>query len=216
MAHSLSPFSLYPLSPVRFLTLVLAALVFMPHAQAQTNNMPATTTDVQNHTAPHDPDAAVTTPDPVLGTPSSRTLTSAEETVQKTISQEGVHVVHFWAPWCGNSLRELEQGWFEAIEDNPEVSFTFVTVWNDGEAGQDALDRYAIPARVTVLTQPDHGPSEDKSNRRKSFLGLPVTWIPTTWVFHKEGQLAYAFNYGELSMPQLQQAIDGARSTWSH
>jgi len=69
---------------------------------------------------------------------------------------------------------------------------------------------------VTVLTQPDFGPSEDKAQRRRRFLGLPVTWIPTTWVFRDGGELAYAFNYGEMEMDQLQQALDGARSEWSH
>jgi hypothetical protein len=34
-------------------------------------------------------------------------------------------------------------------------------------------------------------------------------------VFHRNGELAYAFNYGEASMAQLQEAIDGARRDWS-
>ena len=72
--------------------------------------------------------------------------------MQASIQEEGLHVVHFWAPWCGNSLAELESGWYEVIENNPDVSFTFVTIWSDGEAGQETLDRYAIPSRVTVLT----------------------------------------------------------------
>jgi hypothetical protein len=143
-------------------------------------------------------------------------LTPAEQAVRERVVQDGVHVVHFWAPWCDNSRAELERGWYEVIEANVDVTFTFVTVWNDGEAGQDVLDRYAIPETVTVLAQADFGPSDDKALRRRRFLGLPVTWIPTTWVFHKNGELAYAFNYGELEMAQLQQALDGARSAWSH
>jgi hypothetical protein len=143
-------------------------------------------------------------------------LTPAERAVREQIVQDGLHVVHFWAPWCDNSRAELERGWYEVIERNADVSFTFVTIWNDGEDGRDVLDRYAIPPSVTVLTQEDFGPSENKPTRRRRFLGLPVTWIPTTWVFHKHGELAYAFNYGELEMDQLQQALDGARSTWPH
>ena len=47
----------------------------------------------------------------------------------------------------------------------------------------------------------------------KTFLGLPVTWIPTTWVF-REGHLATAFNYGEVTREQLDEAITGAQSDW--
>jgi hypothetical protein len=143
-------------------------------------------------------------------------LTPAEQAVRETVLQDGIHVVHFWAPWCDNSRAELQQGWYEVIEHNEDVTFTFVTIWSDGETGRDVLDRYAIPETVPVLTQEDFGPSENKPTRRRRFLGLPVTWIPTTWVFHENGELAYAFNYGELTMDQLQQALDGARSPWSH
>jgi hypothetical protein len=143
-------------------------------------------------------------------------LTPAEQAVRAQVLQDGIHVVHFWAPWCDNSVSELQKGWYEVIEGNDDVTFTFVTIWNDGETGRETLDRYAIPATVPVLTQEDFGPSENKPTRRRRFLGLPVTWIPTTWVFHKNGELAYAFNYGELEMDQLQQALDGARSSWPH
>lgn len=37
-----------------------------------------------------------------------------------------------------------------------------------------------------------------------SFLGLPVSWLPSTWVF-RDGKLRYALNYGEVSFPMLQQ-----------
>ncbi len=146
--------------------------------------------------------------------PADTALTDAERTVQALLREEGVHVVHFWAPWCDNSIGELREGWYEVIENNPDVDFTFVTVWSDGATGQEELTRYAIPERVRVLTQTDFGPSADKPNRRKTFLGMPVTWIPTTWVFRPTGELAYAFNYGELTMPQLQQALDGAVRSW--
>ncbi len=139
-------------------------------------------------------------------------LTDAERAVQAMLATEGVHVVHFWAPWCDNSLNELAQGWYEVIENNPEVDFAFVTIWNDGEPGGEALTRYAVPERVTRLVVP--GPRPERADRRLTFLGLPVSWIPTTWVFNRNGQLAYAFNFGELTMPQLQQALDGAARAW--
>lgn len=136
--------------------------------------------------------------------------------VQHIIEEDGIHVVRFWNPECGNSLSELQNGLYQAIENNPEVSFTFVTVWNDEEAGQDVLDRHLIPERVTVLVQPDNGPSEDRDNRRYEFLGLPVTWTPSTRIYHRNGVLAYAFNYGEQSPETLQQAIENTRDEWKH
>jgi hypothetical protein len=149
---------------------------------------------------------------PTAPAPPAPTLTEAEEAVRAMIAGEGVHVVHFWAPWCDNSLNELAQGWYEVVENNPAVDFAFVTVWNDEALGEEALTRYAIPARVTRLLVP--APKPERADRRMTFLGLPVNWIPTTWVFNREGQLAYAFNFGELTMPQLQQALDAAARDW--
>jgi hypothetical protein len=47
------------------------------------------------------------------------------------------------------------------------------------------------------------------------FLGLPVTWIPSTWVF-RAGTLCYALNYGELRFPMLQQLVRDAADKWEH
>jgi len=44
-------------------------------------------------------------------------------------------------------------------------------------------------------------------------LGLPVSWIPTTWVF-KDGNLTYAMNYGELRFPVLKQLIEDSKDSW--
>ena len=140
--------------------------------------------------------------------------TPAERRVQEVVSQEGVHVVHFWAPWCVNSIAELREGWYALVEDNPDVTFTFVTVWNDGAAGAETLDRFAIPDRVLELTQPDFGPSDDPSQRRRTFLDLPLTWIPSTWIFHDGGTLAFALNYGEMQMETLQHLVDAAAKDW--
>jgi len=138
----------------------------------------------------------------------------AEVAVASQIAADGIHVVHFWAPWCDNSISELESGWYEAIDNHADVTFTFVTVWSDGAEGRDILNRYAIPERVTVLTQEDRGPSEDHANRIRSFMGLPMTWVPTTWVFHRNGDLAYAFNFGEMEMAQLERAIADVKRSW--
>jgi hypothetical protein len=146
--------------------------------------------------------------------PDTLAMTPAEKRVAAIVETDGIHVVHFWAPWCSNSINELRSGWYELVERHPDVTFTFVTVWNDGESGREAMDRFGLDDRVTEVLQPDFGPSDDKAQRRRSFLGLPVTWIPSTWVFHKGGELAYAFNYGELEMEQIDDAIEGAQMDW--
>ena len=143
--------------------------------------------------------------------------TATEAAVAATIATDGVHVVHLWAPWCGNSRAELEHGtWYEAIEAHPDVSFSFVTIWNDGRDGADMLRRYGVPERAAVYAQPDRGPSADRDLRRTTFLGLPLSWTPTTWVFNRGGKLAYAFNYGEVSPAQIALAIEHARNAWTH
>jgi len=154
---------------------------------------------------------AVTHPRPAAAVSPS---TDAERSVQNIITNDGLHVVHFWAPWCSNSRNELANGWAGLVEANPEVSFTFVTVWNDGNAGTSMLDDYNLPDRVTEVTQPGLDPSNNEATRRRSFLTHPVTWIPSTWIFHNNGELAFAMNYGEMNMSTLQSLINTTRKDW--
>jgi len=144
--------------------------------------------------------------------------TAVEAAVAERVVAEGVHVVHFWAPWCGNSRAELEGGLYEAVEAHPDVTFSFVTIWNDAEDGADRLARYGIEAsdHVFVAAQPDRGPSADRALRRTTFLGIPLTWTPTTHIYNRGGKLAYAFNYGELTPAMLTEAIANARNEWTH
>jgi hypothetical protein len=155
--------------------------------------------------------STVTDPTPAA---SVSPTTDAEAFVQDRIEKDGLHVVHFWAPWCPNSENELDNGWANLVADNPDVTFTFVTVWNDNEKGTAVLDDYGLPDRVVEVTQPDLGPSDDESNRRYSFLGLPVTWIPSTWIFHENGELAFAMNYGEMEMETIQSLLDATNADW--
>jgi hypothetical protein len=157
------------------------------------------------------PQGAVTTARPAAAVSPT---TDAERYVQDVITQDGLHVVHFWAPWCSNSRNELDNGWAGLVAANPSVTFTFVTVWNDGADGASMLDNYNLPDRVTEVTQPDLGPSSNEDNRRQSFLTHPVTWIPSTWIFHNNGELAFAMNYGEMDMSTLQSLIDATRTDW--
>ncbi len=147
-------------------------------------------------------------------------LTEVERAVRERVSEEGVHVVRLWAPWCGNSRAELEDGLYQSIEDHPDVTFSFVTIWNDGRDGASMLSRYGVSpsddGRVTVAAQPDLGPSADRDLRRTTFLGVPLSWTPTTLVYNRGGKLAYAFAYGEVSAEMLDTAIADARNDWTH
>ncbi|MEL6616981.1 MAG: thioredoxin family protein, partial [Bacteroidota bacterium] len=120
--------------------------------------------------APADPDLQ-TGPTPLAPAASvlpDTSMSDAEVRVLETVQTEGIHVVHFWAPWCGNSMNELRSGLYETIEEHPDVTFTFVAVRNNGEDGADTLARYGIPERVEVLAHPGGKPV--------TFLGRPITW----------------------------------------
>jgi hypothetical protein len=57
--------------------------------------------------------------------------------------------------------------------------------------------------------------SRKKDERMTQFLGEPVTWIPSTWVY-RDGTLRYALNYGELRFPMLQQLVQDTSDAWEH
>ena len=57
--------------------------------------------------------------------------------------------------------------------------------------------------------------SRKAEDKMTTFMGQPVSWIPTTWVF-RDGQLRYALNYGELHFPMLQQLIRDSSDKWEH
>jgi thiol-disulfide isomerase/thioredoxin len=141
--------------------------------------------------------------------------TDTERRVQALLEEDGIQVVHFWAPWCHNSRHEFrQQVWNTLVESHPDVRFIFVTVYNDGALGEDVLRRYELLDRVTAFAQPDHGPSRDKANRRRSFMGLPLAWTPSTWIFHRNGTLAYALNYGEADVEMMDQLLALMRKNW--
>ncbi|MEL6616872.1 MAG: thioredoxin [Bacteroidota bacterium] len=145
--------------------------------------------------------------------PLAEPRTDAERAVADTVARGGIEVVVFWADWCGNSISQLERGLADAIREHDDVGFTFVSLWASGASGEATLREHGIPERASVLAQPGVGQEAPKEDRDMRFLGLPVTWIPTTWVF-RQGRLATAFNYGEVTREQLDSALAGARSDW--
>ena len=139
---------------------------------------------------------------------------SAEQQVSQAIKAPGVTVVHLWAPWCSNCQAELKSGgWTKAVKDNPDVKFYFVSVWNSGEDGRAMLAKHELAHEPNVTILADGGPRG--SGHIKQFVGLPLSWIPTTWVF-KGGDLRYALNYGEVRFPVLQEMIADSNSGWEH
>ena len=146
---------------------------------------------------------------------SEASWTETETEVQALIGEEGTHVVHFWAPWCHNSRHEFRQNvWGQVIEAHPDINYIFVTVYNNGELSEDMLERYDLLDKVTTFAQPDHGSSRTRANRRRSFMDLPITWTPTTWIFHN-GKLAAAFNYGEVDAELMNKMLDWVAKDWN-
>ena len=139
---------------------------------------------------------------------------SAQQQVTEATKAPNVSVVHLWAPWCSNCQAELKSGgWTKMVKDNPDVKFFFVSVWDKGDDGRAILAKYEIANQPNVTVLADPGPRG--SDHIKQFAGLPLSWIPTTWVF-KGGDLRYALNYGEIRFPVLQQFIADSNAGWEH
>jgi thiol-disulfide isomerase/thioredoxin len=139
----------------------------------------------------------------------------AEDQVREAIKSPDLTVVHLWAPWCSNCLAELKSGgWSKIVKENPKTKFVFVSVWNDGNDGRAMLDKFGLTKFPNVVVLADPGPRRG-DEKIKQFAGLPLSWIPTTWIY-KGGDLCYALNYGEIRFPVLQQFFDDSENEWSH
>jgi len=139
----------------------------------------------------------------------------AEQKLLEAIKSPDLSVVHLWAPWCSNCITELKSGgWLKTINENPQVKFYFVSVWNNGEDGRAMLRKFQIADQPNVTILADPGPRRG-DNKIKQFAGMPLSWIPTTWIY-KGGDLRYALNYGEVRFDVLQQFLEDSKSEWSH
>jgi hypothetical protein len=153
--------------------------------------------------------------DAAAGAPTPAT-TPAEERVKEILAEQGVHVVRLWAPWCPNSTGEMADGaWDDLAAENADASFTFVTVWNDGNGGAGKIEKYGLPLgkRITEVV-----PAAPEQGRLDQFMGHAVNWVPSTWIFRTpdegETERAFALNYGEMNRATLQTLIDAAGNDW--
>jgi thiol-disulfide isomerase/thioredoxin len=140
---------------------------------------------------------------------------SLERTVADATGSARVTVVHFWAPWCPNCRSELANGgWSGFITSHPDVNFVFVTIWSSDD-GRAVLEKNGVAAsgNVRLLVHPNG--SRARGQKVTEMLGLPISWIPTTWIF-RDGKLRYAMNYGELRFPVLGQLIRDSADSWEH
>jgi hypothetical protein len=94
------------------------------------------------------------------------------------------------------------------------VNFIFVTIWNKAD-GRELLEKNGVGGQpnFSLLLHPNT--SRERGSKVSEVLGLPISWIPTTWVF-RDGKLRYAMNFGELRFPVLQQLIADSTDKWEH
>ena len=148
-------------------------------------------------------------------TGSSTEFLPVEKQVAKITESTKPTVVHFWAPWCPNCYAELKnKGWSSFIEANPNVNVVFVTSWSgDNGDGRAMLEKLGIGAQKNFQLFLHPNTSRRDDEKMTSFLGLPMLWLPATWIF-QGGKLRYALNYGEVRFPILQQLVKDAANKW--
>jgi thiol-disulfide isomerase/thioredoxin len=151
--------------------------------------------------------------------PPAAAAVAMEKQVAEMAAGPHVTIIHFWAPWCPNCTAEMDPatGWKKFIEANPNVKFVFLNIWHRDQnpASKLAAAGLGAQANLTLLTHPNA--SSKAADKMTRFLDLPVTWIPTTWVF-RDGRMRYALNYGEVRFDMLQTMVEDTRdkAKWAH
>lgn len=143
--------------------------------------------------------------------------TSSEEVEQKVaavVAGPQVTVVHFWAPWCRNCKTEMRpDGWAKFVADNPGTKVVFINIWHGDQDPAPALAAGGLGEQANFVAVTHPNASRRAGEKLDQFLGLPVAWVPTTWVF-RDGRMRYALNYGEVRFEMLQQMVSDAAKKW--
>lgn len=134
--------------------------------------------------------------------------------MKSLVAGEAVTILHFWAPWCSNCKSEMASGaWARFAEKNPKVRVVFLNVWHQGQNPAPALKAASLGAQENFTARTHPNPSNSRGEKLEQFLGLPLQWVPTTWIF-RTGKMRYALNYGEVRFDMLQQMVDDAQQSW--
>lgn len=156
--------------------------------------------------------AAAAAPTPVPTSPAD--ATALEQQLESIVAGPQVTVVHLWAPWCPNCRAEMTPtGWAAFVAANPDVKVVFVNIWHKGQSGAPKLAAAKLGGQPNFVALTHPNPGRKSGERLETLLGLPISWIPTTWVF-REGKLRYALNFGEVRFPMLQQMVRDAAEKW--
>jgi thiol-disulfide isomerase/thioredoxin len=150
------------------------------------------------------------------GAVSEKTLAESvalEKEVAEIVSGSQVTVVHFWAPWCSNCREEMRpDGWAKFVNDNAAVKVIFINVWHGRQDPAPKLAAAELGTQENFLAR-DHPNQTAGAEKVGKFLGQPLEWVPTTWVY-RDGKLRYALNYGEIRFEMLQQMVRDAARGW--
>lgn len=139
-----------------------------------------------------------------------------EQRVAEETQGGQVTVVHFWASWCSNCKAEhAGNGWQAFASANPQVKVIFISVWGSVEDDVRLLEAQGLRDLPNFIALRHPNQARTRGERISDFMGMPLSWVPTTWVF-KDGKLRFAFNYGEIRFPILQQLVADSLDPWKH